>query len=91
MSEAVVTALITGGLALAGVIFSNIMGNRKIENQLFTQQAVTDAKIEALSKNLEELKEEVKKHNNFAGRIPVLEEQIKVVNHRIDDLEKKVG
>lgn len=91
MSEAVVTALITGGLALAGVIISNIMGNRKIENQLFTQQAVTDAKIEALSKNLEELKEEVKKHNNFAGRIPVLEEQMKVVNHRIDDLEKKVN
>lgn len=91
MSEAVVTALITGGLALVGVIFSNIMGNRKIENQLFTQQAVTDQKIEALSKNLEELKEEVKKHNNFAGRIPVLEEQIKVVNHRIDDLEKKVN
>lgn len=91
MSEAVVTALITGGLALAGVIISNIMGNRKIENQLFTQQAVTDAKIEALSKNLEELKEEVKKHNNFAGRIPVLEEQMKVANHRIEDLEKKVG
>lgn len=91
MSEAVVTALITGGLALAGVIISNIMGNRKIENQLFTQQAVTDTKIEALSKNLEELKEEVKKHNNFAGRIPVLEEQMKVVNHRIEDLEKKVG
>lgn len=43
-------------------------------------QAVTNVKIENLT-------EEVKKHNNFAERIPVIEEQIKVANHRIDDLE----
>ena len=44
-------------------------------------QAVTDTK-------LEELTREVREHNDFAHRVPVLEEQIKVVNHRIDDLEK---
>ena len=44
-------------------------------------QAVTDTK-------LEELIREVREHNNFAKRVPVLEEQIKVANHRIDDLEK---
>lgn len=89
MSEAVVTALITGGLALIGVIFTNLMSNRKIENQLTVQQAVTDQKIEKISKDFEELKEEVKKHNTFAERVRVLEEQMKVANHRIDNLEKK--
>ena len=43
-------------------------------------QAVTDTK-------LEELTREVREHNNFARRVPVLEEQMKVANHRIDDLE----
>ena len=43
-------------------------------------QAVTDTK-------LEELTREVREHNNFARRVPVLEEQMKVVNHRIQDLE----
>ena len=43
-------------------------------------QAVTDTK-------LEELTREVRAHNNFAQRIPVVEEQIKVINHRIGDLE----
>lgn len=47
-------------------------------------QAVTDTK-------LEELTREVRAHNNFAQRVPVLEEQIKVANHRIGDLERKVG
>lgn len=39
---------------------------------------------------LDELTREVRKHNEFASRMPVVEEQIKVANHRIDDLEKKV-
>lgn len=43
-------------------------------------QAVTDTK-------LEELTREVREHNNFARRVPVMEEQIKVINHRIADLE----
>lgn len=47
-------------------------------------QAVTDEKISELTR-------EVREHNNFAKRMPVVEEQIKVVNHRIEDLEKKVG
>lgn len=46
--------------------------------------AVTETK-------LEELTREVRMHNNFAMRVPVIEEQIKVANHRIDDLERKVG
>ena len=46
-------------------------------------QAVTEAK-------LDELTREVREHNNFARRMPVVEEQIKVINHRIGDLESKV-
>lgn len=82
--EAIICSIITGGLALVGVIVTNIMSNRKIENQLTIQQAVTDTKIEELTR-------EVRLHNNFAQRVPVIEEQIKVANHRIEDLEKKAG
>lgn len=88
MSEAIIVAIITGGLSLIGVIVSN---NRTAQNvdksmdaKLDKQQAVTETK-------LEELTREVRAHNNFAQRVPVLEEQIKVANHRIEDLEKERG
>ncbi len=81
MTEAVVVALITGGLSVLGVIISNIGSNKKIENALSTSQAVTDCKIEELTR-------EVREHNNFARRMPVVEEQIKVINHRLEDLER---
>lgn len=84
--ESIIVALITGGLSLVGVIISNFAATRKIENrlatQLTTQQAVTDTK-------LDELTREVREHNNFARRIPVIDEQIKVINHRIKALEGK--
>lgn len=79
--ESIIGALITGGLALAGVIISNILSNNKIEQKLEISQAVTDTKLEALT-------DEVKKHNNFAQRMPVVEEQIRVINHRLADLER---
>lgn len=64
-------ALITGAITLIGVLISNSK-----------QQAVTDTKIEELTR-------EVREHNNFAKRMPVVEEQIKVINHRVKDLENK--
>lgn len=73
-------ALITGGVSLAGVIISNLAATRKSEATIRMTQAVTDAK-------LEELTREVREHNNFARRMPVVEEQIKVINHRLQDLE----
>lgn len=76
----VAAALITGGLALLGVVLTNRASQRRTEENIRTAQAVTDTK-------LEELTREVRAHNNFAQRVPVLEEQIKVVNHRINDLE----
>lgn len=80
MSEAIVVALITGGLSLAGVIVTSQVTARKSENAIKIAQAVTDTKIQELTR-------EVREHNNFAKRMPVVEEQIKVINHRIDDLE----
>ena len=80
--EAIVVALITGGLSLLGVVINTTSGNRKMQNQLEKSQAVTDTK-------LDELTREVREHNGFARRMPVVEEQIKVINHRIADLEKE--
>lgn len=76
------TALITGTLSLIGVMVTNNASNKKIENQLITSQAVTDTKIENLT-------QEVKKHNDFASRIPVMEEQISHLDKRVDQLEAK--
>lgn len=88
MSEAIIVAIITGGLSLIGVIVSNNHTaqsmDKSMDAKLDKQQAVTETK-------LEELTREVRSHNNFAQRIPVLEEQIKVANHRIEDLEKERG
>ena len=80
MSEAILAAIITGGLSLIGVIVSNNHTAQSMDAKLDKQQAVTETK-------LEELTREVRMHNNFAQRIPVMEEQIKVANHRIADLE----
>lgn len=80
--EAILPALITGILALLGVIITNTSANRTIENKLATAQAVTDTKIEQLT-------EEVKKHNNFASRVPLLEEQVKGLNKRVDQLDRR--
>ena len=84
MSEAIIVAIITGGLSLIGVIVSNNRTAQSMDAKLDKQQAVTETK-------LEELTREVRAHNNFAQRVPVLEEQMKVVNHRITDLEKERG
>ena len=80
MSEAIVVAIITDGMSLVGVIVTSLVTARKSENAIRVSQAVTDTKIQELTR-------EVREHNNFAKRMPVVEEQIKVINHRIDDLE----
>lgn len=67
--ENIVIALITGGLALVGVIITNIASNSKIEQQIITAQAVTDTKIEQLT-------DEVRKHNTFGDRITKLEVKV---------------
>ena len=84
MSEAIAVALITGTLSLIGVIISNKKTTTQVTHKLETNQAVTDTKIEELTR-------EVRQHYNFAQRMPVVEEQIKVINHRLTDLEHNVS
>lgn len=78
----IIVASITGGLAFFATLVSNRTAAQKTANRIETAQAVTDTK-------LDELTREVREHNGFARRMPVVEEQIKVINHRIDDLEGK--
>jgi len=80
MSEAILVALITGGLSLLGVVIANNKNAREMDAKLDKQQAINAERIEELTR-------EVRKHNNFAEKIPVMQEQIKVVNHRLEDLE----
>lgn len=75
--ETIIAAAITGGLALVGVIITNMTSSRKIERKLEVHQAVTDNKIEELTR-------EVREHNNFARRMPVVEEQIRNIKDKIE-------
>lgn len=79
----VIVALITGGFTFAGVVLTNATSNKKMLLNAEKQQAVTDEK-------LDNLKEEVRKHNNFAMRMPALEEKISNLEKRIDKLESEV-
>ena len=84
MGENIVVALITGVLSLIGVLIANRRNADAIDHKLDKAQAVTETK-------LDELTREVREHNNFARRMPVVEEQIRVANHRIADLEREAN
>lgn len=84
MAEAIIAAsasVIVGLFSLIGVIYTNNKANNKMQSDMKTAQAVTDERISELTR-------EVRMHNDFAKRIPVIEEKISVVNHRINDLEE---
>lgn len=74
-------SIITGALTLVGVIITNIGSNRKMEHQLEVHQAVTETKLESLT-------DEVRKHNNFASRIPVIEKDIEYLKEEVSELKK---
>lgn len=83
--ESIITALITGGLALLGVVITNNHGNSKIQADMKLEfakaQAVTDTKIEELTR-------EVREHNNFAKRVPLLESKVERNEKDIAELSK---
>ena len=79
--DTIIAALISAGAAIVVCIWNSRASANKISHQLELQAVVTETK-------LDELTREVREHNNFARRLPVVEEQIKVINHRIEDLEK---
>ena len=80
MSEAVIVALITGGLTLAGSIITVLASQRKTENTLKTEVAVIRTDVSGLRK-------EVEKHNNFAVKIPALEAKVDANKTAINRLE----
>ena len=82
--ESIITACITGGLALVGIIITNIMSNKSIETKLITGQAVTDEKIDNLRKAVE-------KHTGVVEKVPVLESRINGVERKVENLEARVN
>lgn len=80
MSEAVIVALITGAAAILSNVLSGNKMAREMDFKLEKHQAVTDAKIEELTR-------EVREHNNFARRMPVVEQEIKDITKTVDKLQ----
>lgn len=90
MLGSILVALITGGLSLVGVIMTNMSGNRQMENKLITAQAVTDNKIENLYKKMEDLTVEVRRNNDLANKVPILENELHSLKRENDDRGKDV-
>lgn len=80
----VIVPILTGLLTLIGVCVTAWSGARQtrdaVGNQLMTAQAVTDCKLEQLAA-------EVRRHNDFARRMPVLEEQLRTLARRLEEVE----
>ena len=95
MSEAVIVAIITGLFAVVSQLLISKSTTKDLVARLDQQSRDADARLDkaqaVTDTKLDELTREVREHNNFAKRMPVLEEQIKVANHRIADLEQKKG
>ncbi len=79
----IIIALITGICSVIGVILTTSASNRKLQHQLEVNQAVVNTKIENLT-------EEVRKHNNFTVRVPILEEQVATLQEEIKELKHKI-
>jgi hypothetical protein len=81
VSESILVALITGGLSLAGVVITCLATAKKSEKTAAVAQAVTETKIEELTR-------EVREHNGFAQKMPVMQAQIQEHDRRIAALEQ---
>lgn len=79
----IIGSLVTGLLALVGVIITNMRANKDIENKLSTAQAVTDVKLEQLTA-------EVRKHNSFGDRITSVEAKVQEINSRLERMDAKI-
>lgn len=80
MTEAILVALVTGGLSLLGVILTSGATARRVDFALEKAQAITETKLEALTR-------EVREHNGFARRMPVAEERLNDLLRRVEVLE----
>ena len=82
MDASIIISIISGLVAIVTVVINTRASNREMTHKLETVQAITDTKLDNLIS-------EVREHNNYAKRMPVVEEQIKVINRRLDDLERE--
>ena len=80
MSEAIIVALITGGLSLVGVVITCLVTAKKTEKATAVAQAVTETKLEDLTR-------EVREHNNFAQKMPTLQQKVVDIERRVGVLE----
>ena len=80
MNTAIIAAIITGVISLAGTIMTILASSKKTDQNIRINQAV-------MQERMDELTREVRAHNNFAARMPVVEEQIKSLNHRVSEIE----
>ncbi len=81
MGESILVAVITGGLSLVGVVITSMATARKQEQAQAVAQAVTETKIDNLT-------QEVRQHNGFAQKIPLLQAECENLKRRVTDLEK---
>ena len=84
MSDGIIVAIISGVFTLIGTIVTVIVGMSKANKNIEIVQAVTNTKLDALT-------DEVKRHNNFAQRMPVVEANIEALARRVDNIETRVG
>lgn len=93
MGESIIVALITGVLSLAGIVVTTTATRRKISADFQRNAELADSRLESkiavIDTRLDALTEEVRKHNNFAARLPVLEEKIANLEGRVSKLETK--
>lgn len=93
MSDAIIVALVTGGLTLLGTIITVIVTNRQTLAAMDKKSEVSDSKLEAeirvVKTEISGLREEVRRHNAFAERIPSLEEKAKAADRRLTELEHR--
>ena len=80
----IIVALISAAATIVSVVITTKASNSEIAHKLETSQAVTDTKLQNLT-------DEVRQHNGFAQRIPVMEEQIRQLTNRVERLEKEVA
>ena len=81
MSESIVVALITGGMSLVGVVVTCLTTAKKTEKAAAVAQAVTDTKIDELTR-------EVREHNNFAQKMPAMQQKVEDLERRVNNLEQ---
>ena len=85
MNEILISSIITGCISIIGIIYSHYMAGKKVQEELKLTQKI-------MENELSHIKESVKEHNvyakMFSESIPVIKEQIKVINNRLEDIKK---